>query len=149
MRLPRVRFTVRQAAVVMTLAALLLAVVICPLIRRGDYRLRMAARHAEEEARTRSDERSARAKVAVAGADASPLGERRAVEVEGKPLIVDDYAAFPALGDLDGDGRTDLLLGDPHGFLKFYRNLGGAGRLHLAAPAPFGELCDDERIPTG
>jgi hypothetical protein len=81
--------------------------------------------------------------------DASSLGERRAVEVEGKPLIVDDYAAFPALGDLDGDGRPDLLLGNPHGFLTVYRNVGSPGRLRLATPISFGEFCDDERIPTG
>jgi hypothetical protein len=81
--------------------------------------------------------------------DANFLGERRLVEVEGKPLIVDDYAAFPALGDLDGDGRPDLLLGGPRGFLKVYRNIGGPGRLRLAAPVPFREFCDDERIPTG
>ena len=81
--------------------------------------------------------------------DAYSLGERRPVEVEGKPLIVDDYAAFPALGDLDGDGRPDLLLGDARGFLKVYRNVGGPGRLRLAAPVRFGEFCNDERIPTG
>jgi hypothetical protein len=81
--------------------------------------------------------------------DANSLGERRPVEVEGKPLIVDDYAAFPAIGDLDGDGRPDLLLGDPRGFLKVYRNAGGPGRLLLTAPVRFGEFCDDERIPTG
>ena len=81
--------------------------------------------------------------------DADSLGERRPVEVEGKPLIVDDYAAFPALGDFDGDGRPDLLLGDARGFLKVYRNVGGAGRLRLAAPVRFGEFCADERIPTG
>ena len=73
----------------------------------------MVERQAQEEALARSDDRSDRAAVAAAGAEAALLGERRAVEVEGKPLIVDDYAAFPALGDLDGDGRPDLLLGDP------------------------------------
>ena len=81
--------------------------------------------------------------------DAYSLGERRPVEVEGKPLIVDDYAAFPALGDLDGDGRPDLLLGDPRGFLTVYRNVGRPGRLRRAAPVRFGEFCNDERIPTG
>ena len=66
--------------------------------------------------------------------DAYLLGTRPLVEVEGKPLIVNDYAAFPALGDVDGDGRPDLLLGDPRGFLKVYRNVGMLGRLRLAAP---------------
>jgi hypothetical protein len=149
MRLPRVRFTPRPATVAVTLAAILLVVVIFPLIWRRDYRPMVAARHAQEEARASTGERSARAMVAVAGSDVSALGERRAIEVEGKPLIVGSYAAFPALGDLDGDGRPDLLLGDPDGFLKFYRNVGSTGALRLAAPAPFGELCDDERIPTG
>ena len=60
-----------------------------------------------------------------------------------------EYAAFPALGDIDGDGRMDLLLGDTHGFLKVYRNVGGPGRLRLTAPVRFGEFCNDERIPTG
>ena len=81
--------------------------------------------------------------------DANSLGERRLVEVEGKPLIVDGCAAFPALGDLDGDGRPDLLLGDTYGFLKVFRNLDGPGRLRLAAPVQFAEFCDHERIPTG
>ena len=57
MRLPRVRFTVRQVMVAMTLAAVMLAVV----IRRRDHCSRMAARHAQEEARARSDYQSARA----------------------------------------------------------------------------------------
>jgi hypothetical protein len=87
--------------------------------------------------------------VAVAADDTSSLGERRAVEVEGRPLVVDGYVGFPALGDLDGDGRKDLLLGDNQGFLKVYRDVGGPGRLRLTAPVRFGEFCDDERIPTG
>jgi hypothetical protein len=115
MRLPRVCFSVRPASSTVTSAALLLAVVICPHIWRRDHHLKVAARHAQEGARAHSGERPAGAMVAVAGVDASALGERRAVEVDGKPLIVDGYAAFPSLGNLDGDGRSDLLLGDPYG----------------------------------
>ena len=149
MRLLRVRRTARPPSVAVTLAAVLLTVIICLLIRQRDHRSGMAVGREQKEARARSDERSARAMVAVADADASALGERRVVEVEGRPLIVDDYAAFPALGDLDGDGRPDLLLGGPQGLLKVYRNVGRAGRIRLAAPVRFGEFCDDERIPTG
>jgi hypothetical protein len=138
---------VRRAAVAATLTAFLLAVVLYTSMRRWDDRSRIAARQAPQEVRMRPEERSDEVMIAAAGADA--LGERRPVEVEGEPLILDEYAAFPALGDLDGDGRPDLLLGDPRGFLKVYRNAGGPGRLHLTAPVPFGVFCDDERIPTG
>lgn len=137
MRRPRVQFTVRRTAVALGAAAVLLAVVIGPLARRrGD----VTARPAQAEARGRLDGRDV---------EAAALGERRAVEVEGQPLIVDGYAASPALGDIDGDGRPDLLLGGPDGFLKVYRNVGGPDRLRLAAPVAFGDFCDDERIPTG
>ena len=149
MRLYIVRLTARQAAVAVTLAMVLLAIVTCPLIRQPECLLRIAARHSQEETRARSDGRSASAMVSVDDADVSALGKSWVIEVEGKPLIVEDYAAFPALGDLDGDGRPDLLLGDPHGFLKVYRNVGRPGWLRLAAPVPFGYFCDDERIPTG
>jgi hypothetical protein len=149
MRPTRVRLTVRRAMVAATLAAVLLAVCVGSLMRRQDEGSRTAARRPQEEARTSSDGRSAIPTIAVVGADASALGERRAVEVEGKALIVDSYAAFPALGDIDGGGLPDLLLGNPHGFLKVYRNVGEPGRPRLAAPVPFGRFCDDERIPTG
>src|SRR5579885_3501278 len=35
--------------------------------------------------------------------DDSSLGERRPVEVEGRPLIVEGHTAFPALEELDDD----------------------------------------------
>jgi hypothetical protein len=126
---------------------LLLGVILYPSIRRSGDSSKKVMGQARQEAGVRSDEPSDGVIVAAPGADA--LGERRPVEVEGKPLILDEYAAFPALGDLDGDGRPDLLLGDPHGFLKVYRNVGSPGHPRLAAPVPFGEFCDDERIPIG
>src|SRR4051812_48925187 len=61
MRLPRGRFTVRQVMVVVTLIAVLLAVV----IRRRDYCLRMAARHTQEAASARAELRSARTALAA------------------------------------------------------------------------------------
>src|SRR5262245_9444994 len=57
MRFPRLRFTLRQVMVAVTLVAVLLAAG----IRRRDYCLRMAARHAQDEARGRAVLRSARA----------------------------------------------------------------------------------------
>lgn len=149
MRLFPVRLKARPTSVALALVVVLLTAIICPRIWRHDHRSSRAVEREQRDDRARSDERYAGSIGTVAEADASALGERQAVEVEGKPLIVDSYAAFPALGDLDGDGRPDLLLGDPYGFLKVYRNMGGEGHVRLAAPARFGEFCDDERIPTG
>jgi hypothetical protein len=70
-RLP-VRFTVRQMMVAVTLVAVLLGVV----IRRRDYCLRMAARHAQEEARVRFDRQSARSRLVLLSAFA--IEERHA-----------------------------------------------------------------------
>jgi hypothetical protein len=147
MRLPHTRCRVRLATVAVTLAVLLLAVVRYLPVQRWADRSRIATRPARQEARVGSEQQPDGATVAAAGSDA--LGERLPVEVEGKPLILDEYAAFPALGDLDGDGRPDLLLGGPYGFLKVFRNLGSPGHPRLAAPVSFGNFCDDERIPTG
>jgi hypothetical protein len=45
-----------------------------------------------------------------------PKGDRLArpvpVEVDGKPLVREGGALVPFVGDFDGDGRQDLLLGE-------------------------------------
>jgi hypothetical protein len=65
MRFPRVRFTVRRVLVAVAWIAILLAVT-GPLLRRRDYCLRMAARHAEAEARARAAMRSQRSAIGAA-----------------------------------------------------------------------------------
>ncbi|MCZ2101408.1 MAG: T9SS type A sorting domain-containing protein [Chitinophagales bacterium] len=41
----------------------------------------------------------------------------------------------PAFGDLDGDGRPDLLIGDAYGQLYFFKNIGAPGHPYDFAPA--------------
>ena len=67
---------------------------------------------------------------AVLGADEPPaqratdLAAPVLVMAGGKPIDVDGYAA-PFVGDLDGDGKNDLLVGQyVYGKLRIYRNVG-------------------------
>ncbi|MBK8101125.1 MAG: VCBS repeat-containing protein [Planctomycetes bacterium] len=68
----------------------------------------------------------------LASESAPVFGPALPIEVEGKPLSVGNDGA-PAVADWDGDGRADLLVGDGHGAVQWFRNT-GASIPELARP---------------
>lgn len=60
-----------------------------------------------------------------------------------------NWGVYPALGDLDGDGRGDLLVGGGKGRVQFFRNVGSAAHPQFGPPVWFDELCAGGRIPVG
>ena len=95
--------------------------------------------------------------------DAADLAPPVAITVGGVPidLAVDaakafagtymrDDNSFPWVGDVDGDGKLDLLVGQHcrgkarGGHLRIYRNLGTNAEPRLAEPIWF-----DDKVPTG
>ncbi|MDF2925470.1 MAG: repeat protein [Paenibacillaceae bacterium] len=62
-------------------------------------------------------------------------------ELGGK--IADPYRAYPAFGDMDGDGRPDLITGSADGKLSFFPSLGASPEAY--ANQPFGDdmACPD------
>jgi hypothetical protein len=81
------------------------------------------------------------------------LAEPVPVEADGRPLVRQGrgYALeYPFVGDLDGDGRPDLLLGDrQRGRLRVYRNVGTAAAPRLAGPTWFDEMVPTGKVPYG
>jgi hypothetical protein len=89
---------------------------------------------------------------------AAHLAPPVAITIGGVPLdlvldannYVRNDNSFPWVGDFDGDGKLDLLVGQCRreksleGHLRIYRNLGSNSQPRFAEPIWF-----DDRVPTG
>ena len=96
--------------------------------------------------------------VPAAAGDAADLAAPFAVSVGGVPIAsahdrkfdLSDDNSFPWVGDFDGDGKLDLLVGQGGrgevygGHLRIYRNLDGKAEPRLAEPIWF-----HDQVPTG
>ncbi len=72
------------------------------------------------------------------------------LEVGGKPIDTAVGHAAPFVGDFDGDGVNDLLVGQfGEGILWIYRNTGTNAKPKLAPGVKFKEGKADGRVPTG
>ena len=72
------------------------------------------------------------------------------LEAAGKPIDTAIGHAAPFVGDFDGDGVPDLLVGQfGEGILWIYRNEGTSARPKLAAGVKFKDGKADGRVPTG
>jgi hypothetical protein len=71
--------------------------------------------------------------------------------VDGKPLVRDGDTLSPFVGDFDGDGRQDLLLGarGREGRLLVYRNVGATTVPRLSGPQWFDDIVPTGRVPNG
>lgn len=88
--------------------------------------------------------------VPIAGTSAGELKEPVRLEAAGKPIDTEVGHAAPFVGDFDGDGVNDLLVGQfGDGLLWIYRNEGTNEEPQLAAGVTFKDGAEDGRVPTG
>ena len=99
----------------------------------------------------------------AAAGDAADLAPPFAVTVGGVPIAsahdrkfdLRDDNSFPWVGDFDGDGKLDLLVGQggrgkaEGGHLRIYRNLDGKAEPRLAEPIWFHDQVPTGRTPLG
>jgi hypothetical protein len=86
----------------------------------------------------------------AAGDPAKELLPPVRLEADGKPIDTAVGHAAPFVGDFDGDGMKDLLVGQfGEGILWIYRNVGTNTQPRLAAGVKFKDGKPDGRVPTG
>ena len=84
------------------------------------------------------------------GAPSKELAPPVRLEAAGKPIDTDIGHAAPFVGDFDGDGKNDLLVGQfGEGILWIFRNEGTNAKPKLAAGVKFKDGKPDGRVPTG
>lgn len=74
------------------------------------------------------------------------------LEAAGKAIDTEGGHAAPYVGDFDGDGKQDLLVGQfgtDDGLLSIYRNVGANDRPKFAAAERFTAGGQEGRVPTG
>ena len=72
------------------------------------------------------------------------------IEAAGKPIDTDVGHAGPFVGDFDGDGINDLLVGQfGEGIHWIFKNEGTNAEPKLAAGTKFKDGNEDGRVPTG
>ena len=88
--------------------------------------------------------------VASVFAGESELLDPVRIEADGKPIDTDVGHAAPFVGDFDGDGVRDLLVGQfGEGILWIFRNEGTNAKPVLAEGVKFKGESPDGRVPTG
>ena len=88
--------------------------------------------------------------IPMVAASAGELQPPVRLEAAGKPIDTDVGHAAPFVGDFDGDGVNDLLVGQfGDGLLWIYRNEGTNAAPKLATGVKFKDGAEDGRVPTG